>query len=62
MNNLSKIEGRTIEGNQSIMSALKQMDDVRSKLLFVFSQEKFLGILTIGDIQRSIWIPPFVLS
>ncbi len=54
MNNLSKIEGRTIEGNQSIMSALKQMDDVRSKLLFVFSHEKFLGILTIGDIQRSI--------
>lgn len=54
MNNLSKIEGRTIEGNQSVISALKQMDSVRTKLLFVFDASRFLGILTIGDIQRSI--------
>lgn len=54
MSNLKKIEGRIIESGQSIMSALKQMDKVRTKLLFVFDSLKFKGILTIGDIQRSI--------
>ena len=54
MNNLSKIEGRTIECGQSVMFALKQMDAVKTKLLFVFDSSKFQGILTIGDIQRSI--------
>jgi dTDP-glucose pyrophosphorylase len=33
---------------------MKQMDKERVKLLFVFDIEKFLGVLTIGDIQRSI--------
>lgn len=54
MSNLNKIEGRTIESGQSVMSALKQMDAMRTKLLFVFNSSKFQGILTIGDIQRSI--------
>lgn len=54
MNNLKKIEGRTIECSKSVMSALKQMDEVRTKLLFVFKSSKFQGILTIGNIQRSI--------
>ena len=54
MSNLIKIEGRTIQSNHSVMSALKQMDSVRTKLLFVFDSLKFMGILTIGDIQRSI--------
>ena len=54
MRYLSKIEGRNIDGNKSIMEALKQMDSMRTKLLFVFNGETFLGILTIGNIQRSI--------
>lgn len=54
MSNLNRIENRTIESNASVMSALKQMDAVRTKLLFVFDSSKFQGILTIGDIQRSI--------
>ena len=37
MSNLNKIEGRTIESGQSVMSALKQMNAVRTKLLFVFN-------------------------
>ena len=54
MNNLSRIEGRTIESSMSIMSALKLMDSMHTKLLFVFESSKFIGILTIGNIQRSI--------
>ena len=30
------------------------MDETKAKMLFVFEQEKFLSILTIGDIQRAI--------
>lgn len=54
MNNLSKIDGRTIDVSCSIMEAMKQMDSMRTKLLFVFDKERFLSILTIGNIQRSI--------
>ena len=43
-----------IDYQASIIKALKQMDSVRTKLLFVFDSLKFMGILTIGDIQRSI--------
>lgn len=54
MDNLYRIEERTIQGSQSIMNALKQMDSRRTKLLFVFDGQLFIGLLTIGDIQRSI--------
>lgn len=54
MSVLKKIEGRTIDSGLSVMTALKQMDAKRTKLLFVFDAAKFLGVLTIGDIQRSI--------
>ena len=52
MNNISKIENKIISINDSIISALKQMDGHRTKLVFVFDKDKFEGILTIGDIQR----------
>lgn len=54
MNNISKIENKIISIDDSIISALKQMDGQRTKLVFVFNGDKFEGILTIGDIQRSI--------
>lgn len=37
-----------------MLSALKQMDVQRVKILFVFKDEHFVSILTIGDIQRAI--------
>ena len=54
MNNISKIENKIISINDTIVSALKQIDGHRTKLVFVFDGDKFECILTIGDIQRAI--------
>lgn len=54
MNNISKIKNKIISINDTIVSALKQMDGHRTKLVFVFDDDKFECILTIGDIQRAI--------
>ncbi|MCQ2076695.1 MAG: nucleotidyltransferase family protein [Bacteroidaceae bacterium] len=54
MNNISKIKDKIIDINDSIVSALKQMDGHRTKMVFVFDGDKFECILTIGDIQRAI--------
>lgn len=51
---LTKIQKRIISGTNTLIQALTQMDERGVKLLFVFENDKFLGILTIGDIQRAI--------
>lgn len=51
---LEKIANRRIEFNASIMQCLKYMDVQKVKLLFVFENSKFKGLVTIGDIQRAI--------
>lgn len=38
----------------TILQALKAMDESERKLLLVLDNEKFIGLLSIGDIQRSI--------
>ena len=43
-----------IEKRSSILSALKQMDVVRRKLLIVMDDGHFESVLSIGDIQRAI--------
>lgn len=43
-----------IESTISILSALKIMDERRSKLLIVFKNSKYHSLLSIGDIQRAI--------
>jgi len=43
-----------IDTSDTILSALKKMDEVQAKLLIVFSQGKFYSLLSIGDIQRAI--------
>ena len=48
------IEIRSIQKSKNILIALKQMDSSKTKLLFVFDGDKFIGLLTIGDIQRAI--------
>lgn len=50
----TKLSIRSIQTQDSILKALKQMDTNSVKLLIVFDEEKFVGILTIGDIQRCI--------
>ena len=51
---MDKIKNRSISLCNSILEALKLMDSSKAKLLFVFNNNKFEGLLTIGDIQRAI--------
>lgn len=51
---IEKIHNRIIQSTLSILQALKKMDEVKVKMLFVFDNDRFLSILTIGDIQRAI--------
>ena len=43
-----------ITTGDSILVALKQMDAIMRKLLMVVDNEKYIGLLSIGDIQRAI--------
>ena len=49
-----KIKNLIIQSDTTILDAMKCMDKTKKKLLFVFEGEKFISILTIGDIQRAI--------
>lgn len=51
---IAKIEPRIISPDRSLLTAMKQMDAGGFKTLFVFSDDLFEGLLTIGDIQRAI--------
>ena len=44
----------TINLDTTISSAMKRMDEARSKLRIVVSDDKYIGLLSIGDIQRAI--------
>jgi len=54
MNFKKRIANRIIGINASILHCLKKMDSEKVKLLFVFDADQFIGIITIGDIQRAI--------
>ena len=51
MNVIDKIKNRIISVDTTIIQALKKMDVEMVKLLFVFDNERFIGILTIGDMN-----------
>ena len=51
---MEKIKDRIITPSVSLLDAMKRMDDIKVKMLFVFDGEHFEGIITIGDIQRAI--------
>lgn len=51
---LDKIHSRIISLTASLLDAMKQMDEAKVKILFVFNNEHFEGIITLGDIQRAI--------
>lgn len=51
---IDKIKNRIIASTSTLIEAMRQMDTSKVKVLLVFKQEHFLGILTIGDIQRLI--------
>lgn len=58
---IEKIKNRIIAPDCTILSAMKRMDEIKMKILFVFDSDCFEGILTLGDIQRAI-IKGFSLS
>jgi dTDP-glucose pyrophosphorylase len=49
-----RIQTITIEKKSAIISALRQMDERKVKLLLVLDNDKFCSLLSIGDIQRAI--------
>lgn len=49
-----RITGICISKDTTILSALKQMDMVKHKLLIVMDGDHFFNLVSIGDIQRSI--------
>ena len=51
---MKDIEKQTIAPVTTLLSALKTMDERKVKTLFVIESGHFVGILTVGDIQRAI--------
>lgn len=51
---IDKVKERIIQKEQNVLQGLQQMDRLRVKLLFVFDGEHFVGLLSIGDLQRAI--------
>lgn len=51
---IEKIKERAISPAVTLLEAMKRMDEIKVKMLFVFDNEHFEGIVTIGDIQRAI--------
>lgn len=51
---IDKIQNRIITPECTILEAMKKMDEIKMKILFVFSGKKFEGIFTLGDVQRAI--------
>ena len=48
------VKKRSISPSTSLLDAMKKMDEVKSKNLFVFQEDRFVGLVTIGDVQRAI--------
>lgn len=51
---MERLDIRRIDTKSSLITALRLMDYNRVKSLFVFNEDFFVGLLTIGDIQRAI--------
>lgn len=50
----TRIKTISVSKDASILSALKQMDRAKHKLLIVMDGDRYFNLLSIGDIQRSI--------
>lgn len=54
MKNTNKISQISIQKTTTLIQALKRMDELDKKLLLVFDEQKYMGLLSVGDIQRAI--------
>lgn len=50
----TKISQISISPSSTLLFCLKKMDSIRRKLLLVIEEKKYIGLLSIGDIQRAI--------
>jgi dTDP-glucose pyrophosphorylase len=50
----NKYSHLSINSSDSILTALKKMDNAKRKLLIVILNEKFFSLVSIGDVQRAI--------
>jgi dTDP-glucose pyrophosphorylase len=50
----AKFDNLKIQCNTELVAVLKRMDELMRKLLLVFEGQKFIGLVSIGDIQRAI--------
>ncbi len=58
-----KIQSIIVDSKKTIIQTMELMDVAKTKSLLVFEEEKFLGMVTIGDLQRAIIAnKPFSLS
>jgi len=51
---IERIKNRIISPINTLLDAMKLMDEIKVKTLFVLNGEDFEGIITLGDIQRAI--------
>jgi len=51
---MTKISTLSIDSNISILAAMQFMDEINRKLLIVATNNIYIGLLSIGDIQRAI--------
>ena len=49
-----RIQSKIIDSEQTIIQTMKLMDGARTKSFLVFERDKFLGMITNGDLQRAI--------
>ena len=49
-----RIQSKIVDSGKTIIQTMKLMDELFTKLLLVFEKDKFLGIITNGDLQRAI--------
>ncbi len=53
-NRIARARNFSVSHDSNVMEAIKKMEIVQRKLLLVFEQNRYLGLLSIGDIQRSL--------
>ena len=50
----SKIKKILIDPSYTILQTLKRMDEIDKKILLIVKNQKYIGLVSIGDIQRAI--------
>ena len=54
MNYSERIQNKITSAEMSIVETMKLMDETFTKIMLVFDENKFIGIITNGDLQRAI--------